>query len=183
MSLDDVPKEVRVARIGRPHGIRGEVTVEIFTEAPEKRFQIGNVVTVRATDQRTAAFETLTVERARWNKRILLLKFEEIRDRSCAESMRNMELYVAASDQQDDESWYADELIGLTVHVGTLSSASIGEVTDLITGHVQDLLKVRLLNGQELLIPFVEEIVPAIYDGLGAIVIDPPAGLLELTQE
>jgi len=68
---------VRVARIGKPHGIRGEVTAEVFTESPETRFLKGNVFSVFAGGAFSEVFGKLTVEKARWNKNILLLKFEE----------------------------------------------------------------------------------------------------------
>src|SRR5699024_11587730 len=84
---------VRVARIGKPHGIRGEVTVEIFTDLPETRFRKGNVLSVRTAEVSSPEFEYLTVEKGRWNKNILLLKFDEFSDRNTEESLRGSELY------------------------------------------------------------------------------------------
>ena len=175
---------VRVARIGKPHGIRGEVTVEVFTDSPDTRFAQGNVVDVVSVSKTQSSFSHLTVEKARWNNKILLLKFEEFSDRNTAESLRNYELYAQADDPLDeDEGWYADELIGFSVYKDEITSTKIGEVTDLITGAAQDLLQVQLSDGREVLIPFVEEIVPEIDEDQGAVVISPPAGLLELNQE
>jgi len=180
----DAGRLVRVARIGKPHGIRGEVTVEVFTDSPEIRFTKGNVFSVRAGESPSTAFEQLTIEKARWNKNILLLKFDEFSDRNTAESLRNCELYAEPEEPADDEdSWYADDLIGLTVHHDTVETPSLGEVSDLITGEAQDLLEIRLSDGSEVLLPFVEEIVPEIDEERGAIVITPPPGLLELNQD
>ena len=174
---------VRVARIGKPHGIRGEVTVEVFTDSPEIRFLEGNVLTTK-TETRTTPFEALTIEKARWNKKILLLKFVEFSDRNTAETLRDTELYAFSEDRGDDtESWYAKELAGFSVHLETFASDAIGDVTDLITGPAQDLLEVGLLDGQIVLVPFVEELVPEIDDEKRAILITPPEGLLELNQE
>src|SRR5690625_3339829 len=153
---------VRVARIGKPHGIRGEVTVEVFTDSPEKRFAVGRILTLQMT-QNVLGASTLTVEKARWNKKILLLKFREFSDRNTAELLRDSELFAPAEeDSGDDEGWYADDLIGLPVYEGSIEALKIGEITDLITGAAQDLLEVRLLDGRQVLIPFVEEIVPEI---------------------
>lgn len=175
---------VRIARIGKPHGIRGEVTVEVFTDSPETRFIKGNAFSVRAGDSSAPAFDQLTVEKARWNKNILLLKFEEFSDRNTAESLRNSELYAEPEETSEDEDgWYADDLIGLTVHQDDFDSPIIGQVSDLITGDAQDLLEIRLSDGIEVLLPFVEEIVPEIDEERGAIVITPPPGLLELNQD
>lgn len=183
MKSDLSDNYVRVARIGRPHGIRGEVTVEVFTDSPELRFVEGNVLTVK-TEARTASFESLTIEKFRWNKKILLLKFVEFSDRNTAETLRDAELYAFSEDRGDDtESWYAKELAGFSVYLDTFDSDIIGEVTDLTTGAAQDLLEVALHNGQMVLVPFVEEIVPEIDDEKRVILITPPPGLLELNQE
>jgi len=175
---------VRVARIGKPHGIRGDVTVEVLTDSPETRFMQGNVFSLVERGSQSQLFEELTVEKARWNKSILLLKFEEFSDRNTAQSLRNSELYAEPQEPADDEdSWYADDLIGLTIHQDTLDAPRLGEVSGLITGEAQDLLEVRLSDGSEVLLPFVEEIVPEIDEERGAIVITPPPGLLELNQD
>lgn len=179
----DMDGLVRVARIGKPHGIRGDVTVEVFTEFPEKRFAAGRILTLQTT-QKVLDTNTLTVEKARWNKKILLLKFQEFSDRSTAELLRDSELFAPAEAVfGDDEGWYADELIGLSVHEGSIKALKIGEVINLITGAAQDLLEIRLLDGRQVLIPFVEEIVPEINEEVGGIVITPPPGLLELNQD
>lgn len=182
---DNIANSVRVARVGRPHGIRGEVTVEVFTDSPERRFTAGNVLSVRSPQNNLPIFETLTVENARWNKQILLLKFTEFSDRNTAESLRNVELYAPADGQGNAEGagWYAQDLIGLEVHEGSLDSTTIGEVTNLITGDAQDLIEVQLIDGTKTLLPFVEEIVPVIDEEHGAVVITPPPGLLELNQD
>jgi len=175
---------VRVARIGKPHGIRGEVTVELFTDSPETRFIAGNVLSVRARATEVAGFPELTVEKARWNKKILLLKFAEFSDRDTAESLRNSELYAEPEEAAvDEDSWYADDLIGLSVHENEFDTPALGEVSNLITGEAQDLLEIRLSDGSEVLLPFVEEIVPEIDEERAAIVITPPPGLLELNQQ
>ena len=174
---------MRVARIGRPHGIRGEVTVELFTDSPETRFVKGNVFSVQNDGVASEVFSELTVEKARWNKNIMLLKFAEFSDRNTAESVRNSELYAEPEESDvDEDSWYADDLIGLTVHEDDFANPSLGEVSGLITGDAQDLLEIRLTDGREVLLPFVEEIVPEIDEERGAIVITPPPGLLELNQ-
>ena len=175
---------VRVARIGKPHGIRGEVTVEVFTDSPETRFSVGSVLALRLPSDTNAADKQLTVEKARWNKKILLLKFEEFSDRNTAEVFRDAMLYAPTEHLPDDnDEWYADDLIGLAVYVGSIKAAKIGDVTGLITGTAQDLLQVRLVDGREVLIPFVEEIVPEINEEKGIVVITPPPGLLELNQD
>src|SRR5699024_8276548 len=141
---------VRVARIGKPHGIRGEVTVELFTDSPETRFVTGNVFSVHAPDGGATSYLNLTIEKARWHNKILLLKFAEFSDRNTAESLRNSHLYAAQEERHEGhDAWYADDLIGLTVHQDNFDTSSVGEIIDLITGAAQDLLEIRLSDGRE----------------------------------
>ncbi|MDI3330536.1 MAG: ribosome maturation factor RimM [Micrococcus sp.] len=168
---------VRVARIGKPHGIRGDVTVQLFTDDPESRFVPGTVLEGRrASGGRDG---DLTVVRARWNKDILLLAFEEVTDRNGAEELRGTELYAAPDEPGEDEGWYEDDLLGLAVVV---DGARVGTVTGLVTGEVQDLLQVELESGAEALVPFVEEIVPEVDVEAGTVTLDPPPGLLTLNE-
>lgn len=178
--MSSASQDVRVARVGKPHGIRGEVTVELFTDSPAERFLQGNVLTVLGPEGAHPRFSTLTVASSRWNKHILLVKFTEIADRTTAETLRNAHLYVSSEGMfQTEEGWYADQLVGLEVYEGSFGGLSVGEVTALITGAAQDLLEIRLPDGREVLVPFVAEIVPEIDEDQG-VVITPPPGLLEL---
>lgn len=166
--------DLQVARIGKPHGIRGEVTVQLFTDTPEERFEPGAVFRVEP-----ASSGPLTISSARWNKDILVLGFEETPDRSAAELLRGAKLFIDATDttEDDGDAWYEHELVGLEARVG---SDVVGRVSALRTLEVQDLLIVERPDGEEVLVPFVEEIVPEVNIEGGFVVLSPPAGLLEL---
>ncbi|TYC99508.1 ribosome maturation factor RimM [Arthrobacter echini] len=166
--------DVLVARIGKPHGIKGEVTVQLFTDAPEDRFDAGETFRVEG-----AAATELTVAKARWNKDILIVGFEQIADRNQAETLRGAQLFIDTAGVQDDDedAWYEHELVGLDARV---DGASIGKVTALRTMAVQDLLVVELADGHEAFIPFVGSIVPEVNTEQGFIEIVPPEGLFEL---
>ncbi|WP_104118568.1 ribosome maturation factor RimM [Arthrobacter sp. B1805] len=166
--------EVLVARIGKPHGIRGEVTVQLFTDAPEDRFEPGE--TFRVED---AVVSALTVAKARWNKDILIVGFEQVADRNQAETLRGARLFIDSDTTSDDEddAWYEHELVGLDVRV---DGEAVGKVTALRTMAVQDLLVVELADGHEALVPFVEAIVPEVNVVDGFVVVVPPAGLFDL---
>src|SRR5699024_8401758 len=102
-----------------------------------------------------------------------LLGFDGIADRTAAEGLRNTRLLLAEDEVEveDDEGWYEEDLLGLTV---TLPDGTVlGEVSALHTRDVQDLLEVRGPDGREVLIPFVEEIVPEIDEESGRVVVDP----------
>ncbi|WP_298713251.1 ribosome maturation factor RimM [uncultured Micrococcus sp.] len=167
---------VRVARIGKPHGIRGEVTVQVFTDDPDARFAPGEVLEVRGAGAGMPA--RLTVVRARWNKQILVVAFEECPDRNTAEAWRGLQLFAAPLEAEQSDEWYEDDLVDLAVLV---DGARVGVVTGLITGDAQDLLQVALDDADaEALVPFVEEIVPEVDLEAGTLTLTPPPGLLEL---
>lgn len=166
--------QLQVARIGKPHGIRGEVTVQVLTDAPGDRFVPGTQFVVEP-----ASAGPLTVESARWNKDILLLAFEEVETRNDAEALRGAKLYIETEelDEDDDEGWYEHELMGLDVRVG---ETVVGKVSGLHTMPVQDLLVVTDKDGKEILIPFVEQIVPEVNVAEKYVLVTPPAGLFEV---
>ncbi|WP_320535842.1 ribosome maturation factor RimM [Pseudarthrobacter sp. IC2-21] len=169
--------QLQVARIGKPHGIRGEVTVQVLTDAPADRFVPGTEFVVEP-----ASAGPLTVESARWNKDILLLAFEQIETRNQAETLRGAKLFIETEelDEDDDEGWYEHELVGLEARVG---SQVVGKVAALHTLPVQDLLVIEDADGKEILIPFVEQIVPEVNVAGGYILLTPPDGLFEINSD
>ncbi|WP_426978378.1 ribosome maturation factor RimM [Pseudarthrobacter sp. O4] len=170
--------QLQVARIGKPHGIRGEVTVQVLTDAPGDRFVPGTQFVVEP-----ASAGPLTILSARWNKDILLLAFEEIETRNEAETVRGAKLFIETEEldeDDDDEGWYEHELVGLDVRVG---DKVVGKVSGLNTLPVQDLLVVTSRDGREILIPFVEQIVPEVNVGEGFVLVTPPPGLFEVNAE
>lgn len=164
---------VQVARLGKPHGIRGDVTALPMTDDPELRFVPGAEF---ATEPASAG--PLVVRNARWNKDILLLSFEGVDDRNAAEELRGVKLFAAAV-EDDDEGWYEHELVGLAVLV---DGERRGVVSALLTMPAQDLLEVTLDDGTEVLVPFVDDIVPEVDINAGTVLITPPPGLFELNS-
>ncbi|MBW8171630.1 ribosome maturation factor RimM [Ornithinimicrobium sp. Arc0846-15] len=165
-----------IARIGKPHGIKGEVTVQVHTDSPETRLVPGAEY---ATEP--ASRGPLTIVGVRVHQGTYLLRLDGVADRNAAESLRNTTL-VGAHEELDDEedAWFAEDLIGFAVV--TTNGEVVGEVADLHTREVQDLLEVTRTQGPNALIPFVDELVPEIDVDARRVVIDPPAGLLELNE-
>lgn len=168
-----------VARIGKPHALRGEVTVQLHTDDPESRFVPGVVFDTRA-EAGSGVPRQLTLATSRVHRGIWLLGFEGIPDRTGAESLRGTRLVLAepAMDEADDEGWYEEDLVGLTAR--TPDGAVVGEVTALEIGAAQDRLVLRRPDGEEALVPFVEAIVTEVDPSAGRLVVDPPPGLLDL---
>ncbi|MFE5855091.1 ribosome maturation factor RimM [Streptomyces sp. NPDC056500] len=164
-----------VARIGRAHGIKGEVTVDVRTDEPEQRLAPGAVL---ATDP--AGIGPLTIETGRVHSGRLLLRFAGVRDRTGAEALRNTLLIaeVDPEEQPDDPDEYYDHQL-IDLDVVTVDGAEVGRITEISHLASQDLLIVEREDGSETMIPFVEEIVVEIDLEEQRAVIDPPPGLID----
>ncbi|MFF6834920.1 ribosome maturation factor RimM [Streptomyces sp. NPDC012438] len=164
-----------VARIGRAHGIKGEVTVEVRTDEPELRLGPGAVL---LTDPSSTG--PLTIETGRVHSGRLLLRFEGVRDRTAAEALRNT-LLIAEVDPtempEEEDEYYDHQLIDLDVVLA--DGTGIGRITEISHLPSQDLFIVERPDGTELMIPFVGEIVTEIDLEEQRAVIDPPPGLID----
>ncbi|MEU7836722.1 ribosome maturation factor RimM [Nonomuraea sp. NPDC049129] len=162
-----------VGRIGRPHGVRGDVTVEVRTDDPELRFAVGAAVATDPADR-----GPLVIESRRWHKGALLITFAGVTQRDTAEELRGTMLVIDSDEvtpSDDPDEFHDHQLIGLTVV--TVSGEAVGEVTDVLH-HGQDLLVVRRSGQDDALIPFVRALVPEVDLEGGRLVVDPPEGLL-----
>jgi 16S rRNA processing protein RimM len=166
--------QVTVGRIGRPHGIRGDVVVGVRTDEPELRFAVGSRL-----DTDRADVGPLTVAAVRWQSGELIVRFRGIRDRTAAGELRGTWLSVDSgtlAPTGDPDEFRDHELVGLCVR--TADGAEVGVVEDVLH-HGQDTLAVRAASG-EILVPFVKAIVTSVDVEAGVLVIDPPPGLLDL---
>ena len=165
---------VVVGRIGRPQGIRGEVTVEPRTDEPDERFAPGNTLLV------DGPVRSLVVERAHWHAGRLLVHFAGVHDRDGAEELRGTILEYDRPDDErpdDPEEFYDAQLLGCAVE--TIDGTSVGTVSEVSHLPGQDLLVVVRADDGEVLVPFVAAMVPVVDVEARRIVIDPPAGLLD----
>jgi 16S rRNA processing protein RimM len=160
-----------VGRIGRAHGLGGEVSVEVRTDIPEERFVVGAVL---QTDPPGAG--PLTLTRVRHESDHWFLTLAEATDRTAAEGLRGVLLTVEGGASSEDDAWYPHELVGLTAERPT------GEVVGTVAGiehpPAHDLLLIREPGGTTARIPFVAAMVPVVDVAGGRVVVDPPYGLL-----
>jgi 16S rRNA processing protein RimM len=170
--------DVVIGRIGKPHGIRGEVTVEVRTDEPERRFVPGTSIRVERLRGAAAAWPELTVVATRWHQSTLLVHFEELPDRTSAELARGLLLHadVPADESPDDpDEFYDRQLVGLRVE--DPDGRALGEVTVVIHG-AQDILQVRTADGRDALVPFVAALVPEVDVAGGRVVVADRPGLV-----
>lgn len=171
--------EVVVGRIGKAHGIRGDVTIDVRTDEPDRRFAAGTVLGVKAPRGGETALRSVTVTSSRWHSSRLLVDFAEIGDRTAAEAARGLLLHAeigAQESPEDPDEYYDHQLVGLAAH--DLAGTLLGEVAALVHGGAQDLLVIRTPQGREALVPFVKALVPEVDLAAARVVVADRPGLV-----
>ena len=142
---------VVVGTVTKAHGLRGEVSVQIRSDNPD-RFAVGS--TVLLSDGRT-----LTVERAQRHGRALLVRFAQVADRTAAEAIRGQDLSVPESwlPALDDGEYWPFQLEGCTVT--TEAGRALGTLTEVIANPANDLWVARDDQGTETLVPALRDVI------------------------
>ena len=162
-----------VGRIGRAHGVLGEATIDVQTDDPDLRFKVGSKLTLDSGQE-------LTIKSSRWHNQILLLGFEGVNDRNQIEALRDQLIssQVDLSALAPGEYHY-QQLIGCQVYLQ--NNDLVGQVSEVVKLPGQDLLSVDK-NGSQVLIPMVKQIIISIDVLEKKIVVNPPEGLLDVTN-
>ena len=164
-------QRVTVGRIGRAHGLAGELYVLPESDTQE-RFRSGATF---QTDEQPPRF--LEVLNSRRHQGRLLVVFSDVTSRTAAESLRDVGLTIGVDERRvlgEDEYW-PDQLVGLTVR--DPGGHVLGVVTAVETNGAQDRLVVRTTAGHEALVPFVRELVPEVRMAEGLVIVSPIEGL------
>ncbi len=164
--------EVLVGRIGRAHGLRGEVTINPVTDSPEQRFAPGSQLYCLNPPR------SFTVAAQRWQAGTLVVSFDQAADRSAAEALRGLELWARVEVDADlaEDEFHDTALIGLTVV--DPAGNRLGSITRVLHLPAQDVLAVDTPAGERL-VPFVTALVPEVDLVSGRVVVDPIPGLLD----
>ena len=166
--------DVVVGRLGRPHGVHGEISVEVRTDDPENRFAIGAKITVKENNKK------LTVASTRWHLSRLLIKFEEIQDRTQVDAVRGKLLVVEVDPNEatlENNQFYEFQLIDLDVF--NTNNEKLGVVKEVLPGSAQALIVVKTLDNKEVMVPFVNQLVPEVDIKNKRVVMNPPSGLFD----
>lgn len=163
------PKTLLMGRIGAPHGIRGEVRIQSYTADPLALAGYGPLATDRPG-------LTLTILSARPARDVIIARLEGVNDRSAAERLNGVELYVARDrlpPADDPDDFYHADLIGLRARL--TDGTELGSVVALPNFGADDLIEIRdPRSGDSFLYPFTRQVVPEIRIAEGYLVIDPP---------
>jgi 16S rRNA processing protein RimM len=167
---------VRVAQIGAPHGVRGEVRFRIFTEDPMAVLRYGPL---ESEDGR----QRFEIESLRPAKQMFVARLKGVGDRTAAERLTNLALYIARDrlpPPEDGEFYHAD-LIGLTAY--DRQGGAVGTVSAVHNFGAGDLLEIARDGGDSVMLPFTTAAVPAVDVAAGRIVVDPPEGTFDTEAE
>jgi 16S rRNA processing protein RimM len=167
------PSRILVGLVARAHGLKGEVVVDVLSDAPE-RFVPGSVVLGTAPEG--VADRDLTVLESRPFQGRLLVRFEGCERREDAEALHGFELTIARSEVAPlpEGSHYRFQLVGLAVR--TTAGEPLGSVTDVFATGSNDVLVVED-DEREILIPMLEGVIVSVDLPGRVVVVEPPPGL------
>lgn len=162
-----------MATVGAPHGVRGAVKLTVFAEDPLglKRYN---------------PFETRDGRRFKLKSvkpigKAIVAEVEGVADRNAAEALRGVELFVPRRrlPRPDEDEFYHVDLIGL--EAVTVTGEPLGRVKSVNDYGAGDILEI--VGTRTVLVPFTRAIVPEVDLAAGTLLVDPPAGLLDDTDE
>lgn len=171
--MDHQLVEVTVGRIGRAHGIKGEVAIDPRTDEPQRRFKPGAQLRLGAEGR------NLEVRTVRWQKGKPIVSFVGYLDRTAAEGLTGSLLHALVRRDEiptEPDEYFDRQLVGLAVldHEGK----PVATVTEVLHLPAQDVLQLDVA-GSERLVPFVSALVPVVDLAAGHVRLADVMGLLE----
>lgn len=141
-----------VGKLRRPHGLQGEILMEVLTDFPE-RLKPG--VTLYAGSD----FAPLQIQKVRWQNQAMLISFSEHESLDAVGKLRNQFVFVPAADRPALAvgEYYHHQLTGLMVY--TQQGEQLGEITQILETGANDVFVIRPRDGREILIPDTDEVV------------------------
>ena len=170
--------QLRVGRLTKAHGLKGAIKIELFTDAPERRFTPGAQFSLQVPTSSPWYGKTIELIELKWYNSHPVAFFSGVLDREQAESLIKAILWIdqdmdAASEEED--AWFDHQLVGLRV---LRDGVEVGTLTQVDHFPAQDLLTVKTSTG-DVLVPFVKAIVASVDIEAGTMTVTPPLGLFE----
>ena len=182
MSAQKAPQpantQLRVGRLTKAHGLKGAIKVELYTDAPERRFVPGAVFALQVPVESEWHGKTIELSELKWYNSHPVAFFKNVSDRSAAESLIKAILWIDQDlDEPSDEedAWFDHQLVGLSV---LRDGVQVGTVKQIDHLPAQDLLTIGTSAG-DVLVPFVKAIVTSVDIEAGTMTVTPPLGLFE----
>ena len=149
------PAYVAIGKLRRPHGIKGDILMEVYTDFPErlkagKRVFLGN------------EYKSMILGSIRSNKDLLILSFRGVETLEEAELLRNEVVFVPTKNLPPlpDGEYYHHELIGMRV-IDTENNFE-GVLVDILETGANDVYLVKDKDGKEVLLPAISEVILSI---------------------
>lgn len=168
--VNDEPRYLTIGRVVKPHGVKGEVVVEIMTGFSQ-RFALLDIVYL---DKEKAPF---VLEGFRLHKGRTLLKLAGCDSRNAAESLRGQLVQIPIEEDipLEEGEYYIHQIIGL--EAWTVEGRFLGQVSEVLSNPANDVYVVRD-EGREILIPAIEDVVVEVNLAEKKLVIEPMEGLI-----
>lgn len=170
--------QLRVGRLTKAHGLKGAIKIELFTDAPERRFTPGAVFALQVPPSSPWHGKSLELGELKWYNSHPVAFFKDVTDRDAAETLIKAILWInadLAEPSDEEDAWFDHQLVGLTV---LRDGIPVGTVSQIDHFPAQDLLTVTTATG-DVLVPFVKAIVASVDVAAGTLVVTPPLGLFE----
>lgn len=150
------PRYLAVGRVLRPHGVRGELRIEVLTDHPERLQQHAHFYLASPNSPETV--RRYPVEKLRRSRKVLLLKLGGCDDRNAAEELRGQLVQILFEEAAplEEGEYYHFQLIG--VKVETESGEALGRIVEVLETKANDVYVVHGPRG-EMLLPAVEDVV------------------------
>jgi 16S rRNA processing protein RimM len=177
------PAFIIVGRVRKAHGIRGEVVVEVITDAPDAVFASGRrVFAGTATGDLAPNRLELHVGNVRPFNEGLLVRFDEVPDRTVAETWRGRYLLLPVDElpPPDDEEVYVHELVGMRVELDDGQPVgTVEETYELPQGLALDVRRAAPRQAETVMLPYDDRTIASVDRAARVIVVTPAEGLLE----
>lgn len=168
--------QLRVGRLVKAHGLKGALKLELYTDNPERRFVPGAEFTLQVPEASPWHGKTVTVREYRVMNGNPVVFLDDVDDRTAAEGLVRAILWIDQDvTEVEENAWFDGQLVGLDV---VRDDVVVGKVARIEHFPAQDLLIVRV-GETEVMVPFVEAIVPTVDVAAGRVIVTPPAGLFE----
>lgn len=167
------PTQVAVARLLKPHGLRGEIAAKLLTDHPE-RVAAGASFLLSAP---VAEATRVVISSVRFKKDLLLLTLEGVSDRAGAETFSGISLMMPVANLPELEmgSYYHRDLLGM--RVVTSEGRNLGHLREILETGANDVYVVRR-GSREVLLPAIQSVVKSVDVKSGVMTADPLPGLL-----
>ncbi len=167
-----------MGRLTKAHGLKGAIKVELYTDAPEKRFTPGATFALQVPTSSSWHGKKLELIELKFYNAQPVAFFKDVNDRTAAETLIKAILWIdedLAAESDEEDAWFDHQLVGLTV---LRDGVKVGTVSQIDHFPAQDLITVATSTG-DVLVPFVKAIVASVDVKAGTMTVTPPLGLFE----